>query len=61
MPGIKSAEIVGQNLILSCEQDIKTSMINKYAFEQGILLSSLNIKKTRLEDEFLEIVKEHNS
>ena len=61
MQGIKSVEIQGEQLILSCDENINTTMINKYAFEQGIVLSSLNIKKTRLEDEFLEIVKEHNS
>ncbi len=58
--GIQSAkinEIKKEYIILDVNESIKTSDINRYFFEKGIVLSELREIRKSLEDQFLEITK----
>ena len=39
------------------DQELEAKDINKLAFEKGLLLSHITVKKQRLEQEFLQITK----
>jgi ABC-2 type transport system ATP-binding protein len=53
--GVISVNQLRDELVLTCSVEISGSSINKYCFEQGIVLDKLSVKKTSLEDKFLEI------
>lgn len=55
MPGFIT--VLGENntLVVEIEGNTAPAAINKYLFEQGIVLSQLNTKKATLEKRFLEI------
>lgn len=55
MPGINSAVSKDGLLILNCAESITPATINKYCFENGILLNQLVMKRKTLETRFLEI------
>ena len=44
-------------LILSCKSGTKSSEINQYFFDKGIVLNGLDTFQETLENQFLEIVK----
>lgn len=44
-------------LLLFVEKDISLDRVNKFAFDNNISLSHLKLRKKRLEDEFLNIVR----
>jgi ABC-2 type transport system ATP-binding protein len=43
---------------LHVDASTKAAEVNKWAFDQGIILTHLQIRKTRLEEEFLQLTKE---
>lgn len=45
-------------IVLDVDENISTTQINKYFFDNGIVLSELKENKKSLEDQFLEIIKE---
>jgi ABC-2 type transport system ATP-binding protein len=47
----------GELYLLSVESDFKTEDLNRKAFEEGILLSHLKLRKRSLEEEFLSLTK----
>jgi ABC-type multidrug transport system ATPase subunit len=53
----KINEIKRDHIILDVNESIKTSDINRYFFEKGIVLSELREIRKSLEDQFLEITK----
>lgn len=55
LSGITSIKVLSGELQLSCSQNISGADINKFCFDKGIVLSKLNVKRTSLEDKFLEI------
>ena len=54
---VKINEIKKEYIILDVNESIKTSDINRYFFEKGIVLSELREIRKSLEDQFLEITK----
>ena len=55
MPGYIQHEAEDGYLKMYCDATVSTADINKYCFENGIVLSSLGVKKKNLETRFLEI------
>ncbi|AHF15617.1 ABC transporter ATP-binding protein [Niabella soli] len=55
LPGLKTAVLKQDFLLLHCTATITPEAINKFFFEKGIILSYLSIKKKNLEARFLEI------
>ena len=55
MPGVLEIHNNGTGLIIHGEEYVTTASINKYCFENGIILSQLNLKRKSLETRFLEI------
>lgn len=55
MPGYKQHEADGDCIKLYSDASVTTEQINRYCFENGIVLSTLNVKKKNLEARFLEI------
>jgi len=47
----------GELYLLSTEPDFKPEDLNRNAFEEGILLSHLKLRKRSLEEEFLSLTK----
>lgn len=43
------------SLLLSCEGELSAATVNKYCFDNGIVLNKLNVKRKSLETRFLEI------
>ncbi len=53
------ADEKNKNLLLYTEKGkLSPEEVNRYCFEKGIILSSLNLKKKKLEERFFEIIKE---
>ena len=56
MPGVISVEISGQNISASFLKDsAKLDEINRYCFENGVVLTQLLLKRKRLEEKFIEL------
>ncbi len=55
MPGINSVIAQDNLLVLSCNESVTSSAINRYCFEKGITLNQLLLKRKTLETRFLEI------
>lgn len=55
MPGINSVITQDNLLMLSCNESVTSSAINRYCFEKGITLNQLLVKRKTLETRFLEI------
>jgi ABC-2 type transport system ATP-binding protein len=51
----------GEEFRVILNSDNKTADISKEMMEKGIVLTRLDIRKNRLEDQFLELVKQDNS
>jgi ABC-type multidrug transport system ATPase subunit len=46
------------SLILACSDDITGASLNKYFYEQGVILSQINAHHTSLEKKFLELLND---
>lgn len=55
MNGITSTQIVNNCLRLICSETTTAREVNKYCFEKGIVLNTLNVKYKSLETTFLEL------
>ena len=55
MTGVLNIKFVENRLLLTCEENISAEQVNKYCFENGIVLNRLNLKIKSLETRFLEI------
>jgi ABC-type multidrug transport system ATPase subunit len=55
MDGISDAVIKDNVLIIQCNDNLSAATINKYCFDNGLILSHLNVKRKSLEKRFLEI------
>jgi ABC-type multidrug transport system ATPase subunit len=55
MPGVLHVFGGDHTLSAECDSSITASMINKYCFDNGIILSQLTLKRKSLEKRFLEI------
>ena len=55
LTGVISMQQVNDELQLTCDKNINGTEINKFCFENGIVLNKLNVKRTSLETKFLEI------
>lgn len=53
----KTLEKKGTEIILTLQEIFNPKDVNEFAFKNGIILSKFEIKKTTLEDKFLELVK----
>ena len=53
----KSVTISGNHVEIILKENVDPSAVNRLAHEQGILLSELTVRKSSLEDQFLELVK----
>jgi ABC-type multidrug transport system ATPase subunit len=54
---VKSVEMNGDELQVSCATSVTASDLNKFAFEHGVLLEKIIPVKKSLEAQFLELVK----
>lgn len=55
LAGVISMQQVNDELQLTCDKNINGTEINKFCFDNGIVLNKLNVKRTSLETKFLEI------
>ena len=55
LTGVISMQQVNDELQLTCDKNINGTEINKFCFDNGIVLNKLNVKRTSLETKFLEI------
>ena len=55
MKGVQEAHVVEDSVHLLCEEAITSSALNRYCFEQGVVLSRLQMKHKSLESTFLEL------
>ena len=54
-PGINSIETFQEQLLLHCSTEITGAALNRFCFEKGIILDKIQLKKSSLEEKFLEI------
>lgn len=54
---LKSAEMKGDDLLITCDPSTSSAELNKFAFDNGIILSKILPVKKSLESQFLELVK----
>lgn len=55
---VRSCSMVGESLEILPSEGITTTDLNRYAFENGIVLSRLESKKSSMETRFLTLMKE---
>jgi ABC-type multidrug transport system ATPase subunit len=55
MSGVTATEIIDNYLQVTCSDTITAAGLNRYCFDQGVVLSRLNAKRKSLESTFLEI------
>jgi ABC-type multidrug transport system ATPase subunit len=58
---IESIDQVGGEFRVTMNNDAKPGDISKQLIEKGIVLTRLEVRKNRLEDQFLELVKQDNT
>lgn len=54
---IKRTELAGNELTIHVEGELNPAELNKYCFDNNVLLSKLEVVKSNLEDKFLEMTK----
>ncbi len=54
---LKSSELKGDDLLITCDPSTSSAELNKFAFDNGIVLSKILPVKKSLESQFLELVK----
>jgi ABC-type multidrug transport system ATPase subunit len=57
IPGVSKVATKDDMLLLSLTEQANVSDINRICFEQGIVLTHLNLKKKSLESQFMELTK----
>jgi ABC-2 type transport system ATP-binding protein len=57
IPGVKHVSSKGDLLLLSLADVATASSVNRFCFDQGIVLTHLNLKKKSLESQFMELTK----
>ncbi len=57
MPGIKKINEGGNTLSLTLEAGTGAEAVNRFCWEQGLVLNHLNLKKKSLESQFMELTK----
>jgi len=55
MQGVESVTDAEQDLQILCDESVTAEQVNKYCFEQGVILNKLQVKRKSLETRFLEI------
>ena len=55
LPGVETVAVVDGGLQLVCDEKITGEIINRFCFDNGIVLNKLNVIKKSLETRFLEI------
>ena len=55
MNGVEEIITVDHHLQITCRENITAEAVNKFCFENGIVLNQLNEKRKSLETRFLEI------
>ncbi len=55
MPGVLDINLVDNFLQVTCSENITAAQVNKFCFDNGVVLSRLNEKRKSLETRFLEI------
>lgn len=58
MPGISRKEKTEHGFLLEVPEHMNSTQLNKYFFENGIVLSELREVRRSLEDQFLEIIQQ---
>lgn len=58
MDGVDNAMVENGLILLDTDENITAEAINKYFFDNGVVLSELRLTKKSLEDQFLEITKQ---
>jgi len=53
----KKAEIINNEIHVVLQDNLEPQDLNKYAFENGFILTKFEIKKNTLEEQFLQIIK----
>ncbi len=54
-PGVIKIQSLNEELNLICDKNINGTALNKFCFDNGIVLNKLNVKRASLETKFLEI------
>lgn len=55
MKGLDSISVVEKGLEVICSESISAEEVNRFCFDNGIVLNKLNVKRKSLETRFLEI------
>ncbi len=55
MPGLESISATGNGIEIICPENITAEQVNRFCFDNGVVLNKLNIKRITLETRFLEI------
>lgn len=55
MSGVTEIIATGNSIQITCDESISATLVNKFCFENGIVLNMLNEKRKSLETRFLEI------
>jgi ABC-type multidrug transport system ATPase subunit len=55
IPGVITAEIADDSVQLTCPENVTAAQVNKFCFENGMVLNKLTVKRKSLETRFLEI------
>jgi ABC-type multidrug transport system ATPase subunit len=55
LPGIIQVFAGDNSLSIECEEGVTATVVNRFCFEKGIVLSRLNLRRKSLERRFLEI------
>lgn len=55
MNGVIAVAVIDRHLQITCNENITAASVNKFCFDNGIVLSQLNEKRKSLETRFLEI------
>ena len=55
MAGLETISEVEQGIEVICPENISAEQINRFCFDNGVILNKLNVKRKSLETRFLEI------
>lgn len=55
MQGVHNIKVINGALLLSCDKEVSTSMVNDHCIKNNIVLSHLLLKKKSLETKFMEL------
>lgn len=55
MKGLDSISVVEKGIEIVCPENISAEAVNRFCFDNGVILNKLNVKRKSLETRFLEI------